>query len=197
MRTHLLNCIKSGILTEFPSKPESRKKSLYTSPYNPTSLHLQNAREWSDVSVYEMSAMVPSGLPRNQTELWLFFQLTNLLSKSYWILLLNVFLVSWFSFMFWPCTCIVHVFEILYRASTELSLPYHGYITDFTRNFHGFTTLFTDSRKCHAVTVLSWISEWSRNYHGFTEHSRIQELRNFHGKFTELSWALKYLSHKS
>ena len=28
MRTHLLNCIKSGILTEFPSKPESRK-NLY------------------------------------------------------------------------------------------------------------------------------------------------------------------------
>ena len=25
MRTHLLNCIESGILTEFPSKPESRK----------------------------------------------------------------------------------------------------------------------------------------------------------------------------
>ena len=25
MRTHLMNCINSGILTEFPSKPESRK----------------------------------------------------------------------------------------------------------------------------------------------------------------------------
>ena len=59
-------------------------------------------------------------------------------------------------------------------VATRRNVPLAIADVDHSRNFPGFP-----------------------NDHGFTEHSRIQELRNFHGKFTELSWALKYLSHKS
>ena len=52
--------INSSAFTEFPSKPESRKKRLYIQAHK---IPLQ-----SDVPVHKMSALVPSRVPRYQTE---------------------------------------------------------------------------------------------------------------------------------
>ena len=52
--------INSSAFTEFPSKPESRKKHLYIQAHK---IPLQ-----SDVPVHKMSALVPSRVPRYQTE---------------------------------------------------------------------------------------------------------------------------------
>ena len=60
MRIQLPNYIYSGVLTDFQVSQNCEKKSLYTSPNDPTPLYLQNARERTDVSVYEMSALVPT-----------------------------------------------------------------------------------------------------------------------------------------
>ena len=52
LRSYPLKCLHNVVLTEFLSKPETRKKYFYKGLYGPTILLSQNAREHFYVPMY-------------------------------------------------------------------------------------------------------------------------------------------------
>ena len=158
MRSHLLNCLQSGVLTEFPCKPEQRK-SVCTGTHCAAILHLPNARERPDVPVYQMSALVSSQLPRNQNDCATIEKFKDCKMSRMQIKVIEVNAMARFRehvsiyfqnfikcYFYLSNNCLCFIFPLIYR--------HHGAFTDLRTNSN--YGQFTDLRQLRTFTGLSW-----------------------------------------
>ena len=158
-----------------------KKKSLSTGTHCAAILHLPNARERSDVSVYQMPALVSSQLPGNQNECSTIekFKDCKMSRMQIKVTEVNAMTRFWLSihfqnfikcYFYLSYNCLCFLFPLIYG--------HHGTFTGF-RTYDNYGH-FTEHSRIYGRTA---ITDFSRNFQGLTDE---RQLRKFHWIFTDL-----------